>query len=503
MKRRRLRKIIILVLLCLLLAFLGIWYANYRATRSLRLDFVKTATDSVTPPTYMYMFNGAGSALLKRPVGILAASGSVYVTDSTQAQVYRFSTEGKLLGTFGKGRLVTPLYMAQHPRTQEIYVSDRGTHAIQVFTAEGKWVRTFQPNLPKDQIAKTAPKGVVWMPVALGFAPDGSLYVTELLKGHRLVKFGPDGRFQGSVGTAGLVNKATENPTWFEFPNSVKVHDGAVWVVDSNNRRIQVFTPDLKYERLIDTGGLPRGMDFLAMKSRNGTSTPSRFAAIDTLAHDGTIWNTKGESLANFGQQGILEGQFNFPNDVSVGPKNLLFVTDTLNGRVQVWGWPSEVSPIPTVTVPQNWWLCLTPLLLLPLLLLRRKRRFFATADFVEDMIAREAADTLSSPRWYWAIAEEEYARIKDLRQDDLLMGTLFEPSEHSESDARALVERLELAPQAAIVLSLAQRARVFCTNDPELRRYAKVLDVDVVNSEEYLRRFAKQPSQADRGPAE
>ena len=43
---------------------------------------------------------------------------------------------------------------------------------------------------------------------------------------------------------------------------------------------------------------------------------------------------------------------------------------------------------MPIIGAPRNWLWCLLPLLLLPLLLfLLRKRRFFATADFVEEMV--------------------------------------------------------------------------------------------------------------------
>ena len=65
-------------------------------------------------------------------------------------------------------------------------------------------------------------------------------------------------------------------------------------------------------------------------------------------------------------------------------------------------------------------------------------------------------------------------------------------------------MERLEIDETTAIVMALAQRAKVFCTRDPDYRRLAKVLEVDVVNREEYLRRFAKrQMSDGTAGPTD
>lgn len=490
MRRRRLRKIAVLVVLTLLLGVLGVWYLNFRATKSLKFDFVQTAGRTMPAPSYLYSFNGAGANRLKRPVGVLAIGETVYVSDSQQGQVYRFSRTGGYLGTFGKGRLLTPLYIAQDPKTGHLFITDRGTHAVVVFTASGQWVREFKPNLPKKERPAFETNGIQWMPIAIGFAPDGTLYVSDILKGHRLLVFGPDGKFQKSVGIAGMVNKPLENPTWFQFPNSIKVHGDEVWVTDSNNRRIQVFERDGTYKRIVPVGGLPRGFAFLNA-SKNDTATAERAVVVDTLAHDATIWSAKGERIVSFGQRGILEGQFNYPGDISVGPRNVLFISDTVNERVQAWGWPAEVSPVPTVTVPPYWWLCLTPLLLLPIwLLARRKRRFVATADFVEAMVETGNAHQLPARRREWLMEPGQYERVKGLSQGDVDMAQLFEPMPHSESDANALMKRLELDHESAVILSVAQRARVFATEDTDLRRVARLLDIDVVDRTEFLARF-------------
>ena len=64
----------------------------------------------------------------------------------------------------------------------------------------------FDPKLPKNELPKfKLPKGVQWVPLTLTFGRDGTMYVTELLNGHRLLIFGPDGTFKRSVGTAAIV----------------------------------------------------------------------------------------------------------------------------------------------------------------------------------------------------------------------------------------------------------------------------------------------------------
>ena len=73
---------------------------------------------------------------------------------------------------------------------------------------------------------------------------------------------------------------------------------------------------------------------------------------MDTLAHDGTIWTAQGDKIVSFGQQGFGDGEFNYPNGTAIGSRNKIFIADTSNGRIQVWGWPNQVSPIPIPTRP-------------------------------------------------------------------------------------------------------------------------------------------------------
>ena len=128
--------------------------------------------------------------------------------------------------------------------------------------------------------------------------------------------------------------------------------------------------------------------------------TPDRFVIIDTLSHDGTIWSDDGVKILSFGERGVLEAQFSYPNEISVDPEtNKIFISDSANGRMQVWGWPDQISPVPIADVIPYWRWCFAPLLLLPLLLLLRKKRFFATKDFVDVMLEAEDVDAMPKRR--------------------------------------------------------------------------------------------------------
>jgi sugar lactone lactonase YvrE len=498
--RRRRRRIILIIILLVLLAALAALYINFRATRTVGFDFEADDSNVQPMPTYLFSFAGPENDLLVRPIGILVDGDRVLVSDTQRRKIYEFDREGEYTGEFGEGEVFIPLYMAKNPDDGNIWVSDRRLRTIHIYSPEGERIGEFEPDLPEEQLPTFTE--VTWAPVAFDFSEDGRLYVAEILKGHRLLVFDEDLEFERSVGTVGLVNEAGEGPMNFQFPNGVKVMGNEVWVSDSNNRRIQVFDLEGDFLRIIPTEGLPRGFDFLrpfdadleAMEDSEETTqgTVTRAVVVDTLAHDATIWNARGEKVLTFGERGVLEGQFNYPNDLSTAEDNRIYIADTANGRVQVWGWPQEVAPIPIPEVPQQWGWCLTPLLLLPLLLFFRKRRFFATRDFVHAMVVDEKVYAMPHRRRGWTATQEVYEYLKTLdTPQDVDLGELFREDEYSESDVRDLMERMDIERETAEILAIAQRAYVFCTEDMELRRLAKLLEIDVVDHVEFLERFA------------
>jgi hypothetical protein len=130
--------------------------------------------------------------------------------------------------------------------------------------------------------------------------------------------------------------------------------------------------------------------------------------------------------------------------------------------------------------------------LTLPLLGLWRRKKFFATQDFIMEMYDREELDILKHRRRKWFVTEEDYEALKGIEQDDVKLEDVLHPREYSESDARDLMDRLEIDMKTAIILSIAKRIPVFVTEDTEYRRLAKSLDIDVYNRVEFLKKFEK-----------
>lgn len=489
MKRRTRRKIVWIVLLLLLLAFLSMWYVNFRATRSLSLDLRRPNEQALEPPRFLYAFTGPESTPLLEPIGVLADGGNVYVADGKGGQIFVFGEDGSFVRTFGKGKVQVPLYIAKNPKDGNLYITDRRLRQVLMFKTDGTYVGVFDPKLPKNEQPDFDTKGDAWVPVALTFADDGRMYVLEHLGGHRMLIFNADGSFKKSVGSTGIVKTANELPGLFQFPNSIKIRNKLVYIADSNNRRVQVFDMDGTFKSIIFATGLPRGVAFLPRPANATSETVDKFVVVDTLSHDATVFGSDGERMLVFGNQGVGPGEFNYPGDVSVGTRSLIFVTDTMNLRVQAWGWNEQISPIPHV-LPREpaWYLALLPLGLIPLF--RRKKRFYATEDFVLAMLDAGLVHKMEHGRRAWFVSQADHDSLKDLREGDIRLGDLLKVMDSSRSDTMAIMDRLEIDEATAATLAGAQRTKLLCTQSVEIRRLARTMELDVCDMKLYMERF-------------
>ncbi|MHB9002446.1 MAG: NHL repeat-containing protein, partial [Coriobacteriia bacterium] len=318
--------------------------------------------------------------------------------------------------------------------------------------------------------------------------------VTDVLDVHGVLKFAPAGVLLRSVGATSVVEGPGSAAGSFGFPNGISVHDGRVYVADSNNGRIQVFNEDLEFEGMTVTGGLPRGIDFLPAR----TSSPNEYVLIDALSNDATVRSADDDRIVQFADSG--DSRLAYPNGVSVMESSgRIYIADTAAARVQVWGWEptAGVLGIQELSWPLMVFLGLLPFL--PLLLLRRVR-VLATPDFLRALIDAGRADLLGRRSLRWLVPASDYGALVDEHPQ---LAAWTRPTHHSQQDADALSRESGLADAQAATLIAARRADVLATDQDELRERASARGMQTIRSQEFMDRFSPReaPDVAEDGP--
>jgi DNA-binding beta-propeller fold protein YncE len=186
-------------------------------------------------------------------------------------------------------------------------------------------------------------------PRAIAVGPDGSVYVADSLN-HRVQKFDSAGRFLAQVGGQGT------GPGQFQEPWGVAVGpDGSVYVADTWNHRVQKFDPNLRF--IAAWGGF-------AAAGPDSQAEPSRFYGPRDVAVDASgrvfvadtgnkriqVFGPDGQFLLALGGPGSEPGRFNEPVGLKFDGAGRLWVADTWNRRVQVFD--AELQPIAQIAVP-------------------------------------------------------------------------------------------------------------------------------------------------------
>lgn len=182
--------------------------------------------------------------------------------------------------------------------------------------------------------------GRLLTPIAMDVTSDGRVFVAEDA-GSRISEFTTDGAFVRSFGQRGPAELAG---TFFERPHSVEVApDGSIVVVDTWNYRIRVFTPELE-QIAIWGSALTVGNDAPAEPldgfwgPRDVAIGPDNLVYIaDTGNKRIRVYTLNGEWVRDIGRGGPGEGQLNEPTGLAIHSDGRLFVADTWNRRIAVF----------------------------------------------------------------------------------------------------------------------------------------------------------------------
>ncbi|CAN5898500.1 hypothetical protein BH24CHL4_BH24CHL4_07810 [soil metagenome] len=192
----------------------------------------------------------------------------------------------------GRGQLNQPRGVAVNLGDGSIYVVDSANGRVQRFDASGAYIGAWGG--PESSVTfEVTAEGLGPTGIDLGF--EGLAYVADTWA-HRIVVINTDGqvvREFGTFGDTGDAQTAVDLPGQFFGPRDVAVTANEIYVVDTGNERVQVFTPDGTFVRswggygsdvtqFIEPVGIAVGPDDRVYVADSGN------ARISVFARDGT-----------------------------------------------------------------------------------------------------------------------------------------------------------------------------------------------------------------------
>ncbi len=165
------------------------------------------------------------------------------------------------------------------------------------------------------------PPVVLQRPAAVAGDDAGRLFVSDSSRQAVFV-------FDEKGGQLLVWDRATEL-AGFVSPSGLAVGEGRLFVADAELGAVFLLGPDGTPQGVWGHGELQRPTG-LARDAASG-----RLFVADTYAHALKVYSGEGRLLATWGRRGSGAGEFNFPTHLALAGGEL-YVTDTLNNRVQV-----------------------------------------------------------------------------------------------------------------------------------------------------------------------
>lgn len=192
--------------------------------------FLKTVHVFDVPGGKYHTFPSKG-AILVSPIDMAIEDerGFIYVTDSKEGVVKVFEDRGKKhVGEIGRGVLERPTGIAINERTSELLVVDTlSANILRYEIGSHRLKGMFGGNGTEE--------GKFHYPTNISVARDGTILVSDSLN-FRVQVFSPEGKFLRSFGRAG------DGPGYFSRPRGVAADsDGNIYAVDGLFDNVQVF----------------------------------------------------------------------------------------------------------------------------------------------------------------------------------------------------------------------------------------------------------------------
>jgi len=220
------------------------------------------------------MIKNGKNANFKLIVGVAVDDNDrLFVSDAGTRRILVFNPQHSVESAITEG-LVAPAGIALDTENRFLYVADVDRDQILVYDADSfKLLRTIGTTGKNHTLTSN---GNFAKPTGVAVDSDGNLYVADMLNA-RIEVFDADGQFIRAFGKRG------DGPGYFAMPKGVAVDcDGHIWVADSMQNRVQVYSQEgeLLLYMGTATGILPgqfSGLQYITIDKQNRVFTTEVF----------------------------------------------------------------------------------------------------------------------------------------------------------------------------------------------------------------------------------
>jgi sugar lactone lactonase YvrE len=219
--------------------------------------------------------------------------------------------------------LASPKYLATDASGNIILSDD---HKVQTFSTSGEFLSEFGEGSGTGDYQFNTNYGVTW-------GNDGKMYVADS-NNHRVMVYSSAGIFDFKIGTGSLGTGNGE----FNYPREVAINSaGKIYVVDTNNHRVQIFSSTGVYESQIGSGAISTNDGEFYSPSSIKIDSDGKIYIADSQNSRIQVFSSTNVFEYSIGSSGSGDGQFNVVNQIAFDSTGKLFATDYNNNRIQVF----------------------------------------------------------------------------------------------------------------------------------------------------------------------
>ncbi|MGB8646315.1 MAG: 6-bladed beta-propeller [Anaerolineae bacterium] len=315
--RKRRRRYILAMLGVALLCSILLWVSYLTTHQPLGLPVAQVAAKAIQP---RYLFSILD---VTYPIGLaVSPDGNRVYVGETQGEraILVYDRDGKFLNKFvvpnTNPASSVPVSMDLDPQGR-LFVTDSLRRSIDIYNAGGNYQKS---------IASPFPDG--WAPIGVRFDGNNILVTDQSPQNHRVLTLTTAGKL---LSTTGHYGEGTGREGFHSPRMAVTDRQGRMYVSDSNNNRVAVFSKAGNF--IYDIGGFsaPHGM---------AIDDDQKLYVVDTIDQSVKVYDVsknQASPLFSFGDEGSGNGQFEYPEDIAIDGTGRLYITDRANNRVQVW----------------------------------------------------------------------------------------------------------------------------------------------------------------------